>query len=127
MSNNKETMNTTDHDLLIGLNVKFETFTKQYHLDMKSLNDGMTKQITENTIHIRGHEKRLDELERIVEVVRPEETTKDYLKFKQDIKDIILRANTLANVYRVVAGIIGGLIMWVITQLPSVLQSWGVK
>lgn len=126
MANGNGKMNQTDHDLLIRLDEKFETFTKQYHLDMKSLNDGMTKQITKNAIQLEDHEKRLDTVERIIDVVKPEETYNDYITFKTEIKNIILKAGTIASFSRILAGIFGGAIMWLLIQLPQIIENWNL-
>lgn len=117
----------TDHDLLIRLDQKFETFTKQYALDIKGLNDGITTQLAKHEVQIQGLEKRVDSIEQINNVVKPEEALKDYLKFKKDINDLLLKFTTTANAYRLIAGLVGGFIMWVITQLPNILESWGLR
>lgn len=117
--------NTPDHDLLIELNKSFDIFTRQYHLDMKNLNDGITAQIVEQKLQIKDHDKRLDEVERVLGVVKPEETLKDYLTFKQDIRDIIIKANTVANVSRIAGGAIGALIVLLAKEIPRWIEVLG--
>lgn len=122
----KETMSLSDHDLLIRLEAKFETFTSQYHLDMKNLNDGITRKVTENTLAIQDQDKRLRTIEAVISNVRLEETYSEYLLFRQEVRDLLTKATTTANVYRMLAGFIGGAVVWLITSLPSILSSWGI-
>ncbi len=119
-------MHTTDHDLLIRLDQKFESFLTTYTTDIKNLNDGITKQLAKHELQLDAHDKRIDEIERIIGIVKPEETMKDYYKFKQEIKDIMLKATTVANIYRVIAGVAGGFVVWAVTQLPNILTSLGI-
>ncbi len=112
----------SDHDLLIRLDEKFEGFLKTYISDMKNLNDGVTQKLSDHAVALTSHEKRLDEITRIIEIVRPEETLKDYLAFKQKINNVFVTANA----YRVAGGLIGGIIFFILTKLPDILRSWGI-
>jgi len=112
----------TDHDLLIRLDEKFEGFIKQYSFDMKGLQDGIALKLIEHQKILDFHQKSIDELNRIVDVVKPEETYGDYIDFKKRVETFFITV----NVYRVIAGIIGGLIFFILTQVPSLLKLWGI-
>ncbi len=112
----------SDHDLLIRLDEKFEGFLARYSVDMKSLNDGITLKLAEHQGKIEAHEKRLDEIQRIITVVSPEKTFDDYLVFKERVEKFF----TVANAYRVAGGFVGGVIFFALTQIPNILKLWGV-
>lgn len=116
----------TDHDLLIRLDEKFENFLKQYHVDMKNIREGVSEKLGSHSAKIAGNEKRIDELERVVGVVRLEETYNDYLEFKSEVRDIVVVSQTKANLYRVLGGVAGGIITFLLIQLPNILSSWGI-
>lgn len=58
-------MKQDDHDVLITLNANFNTFLKQYHIDMKELKDNMALKLAE-------HESRLTAMEQLRDKIQPE-------------------------------------------------------
>ena len=115
-------LNSTDHDLLITLHTKLESFIAQYHIDMKGLHDGVTQQLADHSATLKIHEKMLDEHQRVMDVVKPEKTLEDYLGLKQRVNDFF----TTAKAYRLAAGAIGGFITYLLTQVPSLLRFLGI-
>lgn len=95
--------NQSDHDLLIKLNSQFEDFIKRYDSDIRSINEGFNGKINESKIILNDHEKRILALE------------VDHIKAK----------TSLAS-YRIMGGFIGGGVMFLFTQLPSILRDLGI-
>jgi hypothetical protein len=93
----------TDHDLLIRLDEKFENFHKQYILDMQRLTGSLEKEIQDHSLKLKAHEARLDAIDELIVITR-----------------------TSANIYRIVGGFIGGLIVFLLTQLPTILRNWNL-
>lgn len=60
----------TDHDLLISLKTEFGLFAKQYTIDIKELKDGTAMKIAD-------HEKRINDIEKIRDELKPYELTKE--------------------------------------------------
>lgn len=106
----KSKQQQTDHDILIRLDEKFEIFTTQYALDIKSLKDNVTKDITSNKLKLDAHDS----------VLKKHEERLDKMDKEKDIKD------GKANLLKVIAGAIGGFIMFLLTQLPNILRNWGI-
>lgn len=52
--------NKSDHDLLIKLDSNFQTFLKQYHIDMKELKDGTALKLADLESRMRGMESLRD-------------------------------------------------------------------
>lgn len=99
-----------DHDLLIRLSANFESFTKQYQLDMRELKDGTTRQISD-------HEIRLQKLEKNYDVAQPEEKAKRLLvaeteiaAVKQEIRDFITTAKTARWFIGIITAIMGSVV-----------------
>lgn len=92
-----------DHDLLTTLNTKFTIFLEQYKKDMVELKEGFTSRLAENEKKTNDHEQRIVKIEQ-----------------RQQ------QGATTANIVRVLTGIIGGLVWFIITQLPGTLRSWGL-
>lgn len=111
----RRAITTSDHDLLVTLNTKFEIFVKAYAEDMKDLKDGVSTKIAD-------HEIRLTAVEKIVEQVRPLETYKDFIQLKSEWHD----SKVKLGVMRWVTGIISAGIMFLLTQVPNVLRAWGL-
>lgn len=105
-----------DHDLLITLKANFDTFQSQYTLDMKELKDG-----TQFTLS--DHEKRIKVVEEIVQVTTPVESLKQFKTLQQEVHDF----KTTANAFRLIAGLVGGAIMYLLTQIPNLIRQWGIK
>lgn len=55
-----------DHDLLITLNADFQSFVRQYRLDIKDLKDG-------TTMKLGDHESRIRLVEHFLEKIDPKE------------------------------------------------------
>lgn len=104
----------TDHDLLIKLNTQFEIFTTQYKQDMLSLKDGYTRTLAD-------HELRINKLEKITDEVSPIETVKEFRLLQQQVHDFVVSANA----YRVVGGLLGGAVVFLLTQLPNIIKIIG--
>lgn len=118
----KTSISSTDHDLLIELKTEFRDFVRTYSQDMKGLQDGVTSTLSEHKLRIDEHEKKLDEINRIIAVVKPEKTLEEYVAFKLRVENFF----TTANAYRVAAGVIGGIITFTLTQVPNMLKAWGI-
>lgn len=109
-------LTTKDHDLLIKLDANFETFLKQYHLDVKELKDGTSKQLAD-------HEVRLAKLESITAEVKPVETVKEFRDLQKQVNDFFVSANTA----RWFVGSFSGILASVVTVLIlALLKNAGI-
>lgn len=109
-------LTTKDHDLLIKLDANFETFLKQYHLDVKELKDGTSKQLAD-------HEIRLAKLEQITAEVKPVETVKEFRELQRQVNNFFVSAQTA----RWFVGIFSGILASVLTVIVvSLLKSFGI-
>lgn len=104
-------MQRQDHDLLIRLEGKIDSITS----DLKAMKDGMSTQLID-------HEGRISTIEGIVQRVSPDKTFGEFQILKQEVHDF----KTSINVARIIAGAIGGVIMFVLSQVPGILRSWGI-
>lgn len=94
----------SDHDTITRLEVKMDTLIKGQEMMSSSL-DGK----------IVDHESRINKLEAIVESVQPEKTINEFRLLQQQVRDFV----TTANVFRVISGIVGGGVVFLLTQLPN--------
>lgn len=121
-----QTANIPDHDTIIALKTGFDIFTKQYTIDMAELKNVTTTKMSELktmvTAEILDHDQRIRAMETMVEQLQPVKTVAEFRVLQKKVTDW----ETTANTWRVIAGVIGGLITFVFTQLPSVLKQWGV-
>jgi hypothetical protein len=102
---------STDHDLLITLNVKVDNLS----VAMKEVGDGTGKGLAD-------HEARIRKIESDHEAVNPLQSFKDLQEVKGQLRD----NKITANAYRVVAGFVGGGIFFILTQLPVILRGFGL-
>lgn len=115
VTNNLVSPPSTDHDMLIRLDNKFDIFLNQYTIDIKRLENGTMAKIAAVEVIQRAQEVCLDEVKRIIAVVKPEETVREFRELKENQK-----------IFLATASIIGGLIMFILTQAPTILKNWGV-
>lgn len=99
-----ETLQRADHDALIRVESKLDNLAT----DVKLMGDGVTKTMSD-------HELRLKKLEDIVTQTSPLDSIKEFRALQQKVHDF----TTTANAYRIVAGFIGGVIVFILTQLPN--------
>ena len=109
-STDLESLQRADHDTIIRLEAKLDGLIA----DVKIMNDGMSKQIGD-------HEVRLRKIEDIVIQADPTGNIARLNKLEQEVRDF----KTGANVYRVVAGAVGGMMVFVFSQLPTWLRLLG--
>ena len=93
----------SDHDLLITLNTKVDALT----LAVKELRDGTSLKIAEQ-------ESRIRKIEELIDQTNPAQSYKDFLVLKQEVHDF----KVTAGVWRFIAGSIGAIVFYVLTQLP---------
>lgn len=105
----------TDHDLLIELKATFDAFMKRYDSDMLQLKDGYTSKLND-------HEVRLKSIEKVVDQTDLVESYKEFVVLKQEFHDW----KTTANVIRVIAGMVGGIVFYLLTQIPNILRLAGI-
>lgn len=115
VTNNLVTPPSTDHDMLIRLDNKFDIFLNQYTIDIKRLENGTMAKIAAVEVVQRAQEVYLDEIKRIINVTEPERTVREFHEFKEKFNLIVATAS-----------IIGGLVMFILTQAPTILKNWGV-
>lgn len=102
---------TPDHDLLIILTTKVDGLSAK----LDNMQNGVTQQLA-------NHEQRINAIEKIVDQVDALNTYKDFLGLKQEVRDW----KTSANAFRLIGGVIGGGVVFLLTQLPNVLKSFGI-
>ena len=115
-------LSPTDHDGLVTLIANFGSFTKQYTQDIKEIKENVNGRLIGHDADIKANEMRITALEKLVTETNPIEAFKSLSDLKAEYHD----DKTKFNTYRVVGGIVGGAIMWVITQLPNILRGWGL-
>ena len=101
----------SDHDLLITLNAKVDGLVS----DVKAMQDGVGKQITD-------HEIRIRKIEATHDAVKPEESVKLLNTLAQEFRDF----KVSINAFRFIGGLIGGGIFFLLTQIPNILKSFGL-
>lgn len=109
VSKNERTQ--SDHDLLITLDVKLDALTKE----MRISNDGTKERLS-------SVENRTDKIEAMIERVSPDNTFREFQTLKQEVHDF----KTSANLLRIIGGILGGFVFFLLTQLPTILRGWGI-
>lgn len=77
--------------------IRVETKMDAMASDIKEIKDGTTAKLTDHELRIKK------------------------------IEDDVLVAKTNVSAYRVMGGVIGGAIMYLLTQVPTILKSWGIK
>lgn len=135
----RNSLNKSDHDLLIGLVVAMDTFTKRYDSDMSQIKEGYTSKMTdldsrtkvlektmitvdENSKKVSDIDLRLKPIEKMVDQIDPINSYKDYQTVKQEFHDW----KTSARALRVIGGVIGGAVMFLLTQIPNMLRFFGI-
>lgn len=108
----------SDHDLLIELNTKFEIFMVQNKNDMVQLRDGYREKINDNTNSIKDHETRLNSIEALRDQIDPMKMSHDLKTLQGSVHDFTLSI----KLWRVMGGMVGGAILWILTQLPNILN-----
>lgn len=107
-----EKLQRTDHDTIVRMEAKLDNIGS----DVKTMGDGLARSIGE-------HEARLRSIESdIVSVGGIKPAWERFLKIESYIHDTRLTQ----NIYRAIAGLVGGAIFWVLTQAPAVLREWGI-
>lgn len=102
---------TTDHDLLITVNVKLDNLS----VDVKNMGDTMTKELND-------HEARL----KVIELAAQKYDTDGMVKRLNMVEQKLHDFETTTATFRVMAGVVGGMIMFVLTQLPNILRLVGI-
>lgn len=106
-----ETLQRADHDTLIRIEANLTNLAT----DVKIMGDGLNARVAD-------HELRLQKIETLVNQINPVDTVKEFRTLQQQVHDYF----TTANAYRVIAGVVGGLVMFILTQAPNILKLWGV-
>lgn len=110
-----EKLRREDHDSITKLTTKFDDFLKQYQVDMAQLKDGYTSKLTD-------HETRLRVIEKTIDQVNLNNLNKDVL----DTKNAMQNFKATAMAWRTVGGLVGGFVMFILTQLPNILKLLGI-
>ena len=100
-----------DHDAII----RVEEAVKNIAADVREMKDGNNKIMSE-------HESRIAKIEIVMEVVKPELTLKEFRELQTQWRDF----HTTAKAWRVLGGIMGGIVTFALLQLPNILRDWGV-
>lgn len=100
-----------DHDAL----VRIEANLSNLSTDVKIMGDGLNARVAD-------HELRIQKIETLINQTNPLETVKEFRVLQGKVHDYF----TTANAYRVIAGIIGGFIFFIFSQLPTWLRITGV-
>lgn len=95
-----------DHDTL----VRMEEHIKMIALDIKEMKEG-------TSFTLSDHEARLKRIETTLEIVKPEESLVEFRELQRQVRDFVVTA----NVFRVLGGIIGGIIVFLLTQAPALV------
>ncbi len=111
---NKAT-NSSDHDLLITLTATIDAFMKRYESDMVQLKDGYTAKIND-------HETRIKLIEKTSDQIDPLGTYRKVQSLEQEFHDW----KTTANIVRIIGGFAGGVVFFVLTQIPNILKLMGI-
>lgn len=112
MNSDAQKIQSLDHDTLIRVETKMDGIVS----DIKEMKDGTSKTLAD-------HELRIQSIEDIVQITSPLETVKDFRKLQLEVRDF----KTTANAFRLIAGLVGGAIMYLLTQVPNLLKTWGLK
>lgn len=104
---NSSPRQSNDHDLLIRLEVVVNTISK----DIREMKDGTAKELAQ-------HDLRLKRIEQLLDTTNFEQAMEDFKKTQQLVHDTVVTANA----FRMIAGFIGGLVVFLLTQLPSIIQ-----
>ena len=99
-----ETLQRADHDALIRVESKLDNLAT----DVKIMGDGFGKTVAD-------HEIRIKRIEDVIVQTNLLESYKEFRILQQKVHDFM----TSANVYRVIAGFLGGGIVFLATQLPN--------
>ena len=70
----------SDHDVLVRLEANFNTFTKQYAIDIKDVKDGYTQKFA-------NHETRILVIEKVHEQIDPIKITREFREVQQEVHD----------------------------------------
>lgn len=110
-NDNLEKLQRLDHDALI----RVEENLKNIGADIKEMKDG-------TSLTLSDHEIRLKSIETIVQVVKPEQSLAEFRVLQQQWRDF---GNNL-RLLQLFWGALGAAIIFLITQVPNILRSWGV-
>lgn len=106
-----EKIRRDDHDTLVRLEVIVTGIAE----DVKELKNGTTMKLAD-------HEQRIKAMEAVHESVKPEETYKEFVLLKGEVRDFFVTAKTARTFIGILTGLIGALGMYLLTQLPSILK-----
>lgn len=104
-------METTDHDLLIKLDTNFQSFLKQYHIDMKELKDG-------TAIKLADHEARIRSIEQLRDSINPQQMVARLDDVVQWKRDFVIRWRTTLWI----VGASSSLVTFILTVLAFMLN-----
>lgn len=107
----QDSLQRSDHDALVRVEAKLDNLAT----DVKLMGDGMQQKLVD-------HESRIRKVEDVLTQADPINNTKLLFAVRDQIRDF----KTSANAWRIAAGMMGGLVMFVLTQLPNILRLWGV-
>ena len=101
----------SDHDLLIRLDEKVDVLV----LQIQTLNDGITERIGKLEV-------RMTAVEKVHDQVDPLGSKQQLEKVLDEVRDF----KTSANTYRVIGGLIGATMFFILTQIPAWLKVIGI-
>ena len=107
--NNLDTQ-PSDHDVLITLNANFQTFTKQYQLDMAEIKNGTSARLAE-------HEIRLHKLEAITNEVKPIETVAEFRALQKNWNDFVVSTKTARWFIGLITAVLGSAFTLIVKYL----------
>lgn len=107
----QDVLQRSDHDTLIRVEAKMDNLST----DVKIMGDGVMKSIAD-------HEKRIHDLENVVAQSDPVNNIKLLFQLRDQIREF----TSTAAAWRVMAGLLGGFMMFFLTQLPVILRNFGI-
>ncbi len=105
----------TDHDLLIRVDTKVDSLV----IAFRELKEGSTATLAEHGVRIRKLEDASQKYD--AETLIPR-----FLKVEKDVNDFQANFKATIKVSRYVFLVMGGLISFILTQLPTILKGWGL-
>lgn len=100
-----------DHDTIVRLEAKIDGLV----IDVKGINDGTSSKIAD-------HESRIRKLEDSLIIYEP---TKNIQRLEV-VEAKVQRMTETAMIWRSIAGVLGGAIFFILTQLPNWLRIIGI-
>lgn len=111
-------VNRTDHDTLVRL----EVMVNQIGTDIKELKDGITTKLNGHEARLEKHDLRLNKIDVLVESTKPEQTIAEFRVLQQEVHDF----KTTAKALWITTGLISGVVVFFLTQVPNLLRLSGV-